>query len=456
MSLPSIISQHLERIGAQSHVRGLGLDDSLQPRDRDGLYGQYAARRAAGIIVRMSQDGGKAGRGVLIVGPPGSGKTAIAMGMAQTLGPDTPFTSMSGSEFYSHEMNKTEALTQALRRSIGVEFHEETEVIEGQVVDIQANKTEDGGDVIGTLVLKTTEMETEYDMESKMLEALSKEKVSVGDVITIDKASGKVTRVGTSFGAGREFDAHGPQTRFVPCPEGELQKRKEVVHTVTLHEIDVINSRSQGFMALFAGDTGEIRPEVRDQINVKIAQWIEEKKAKLVPGVLFIDEVHMLDIECFAFLNRALESRLAPVVVMATNRGISTIRGTSHVSAHGIPSDLLDRILIVRTKKPSKDEVKEILKIRASEEDVEFDFDEESEESPALDYLADISEVTSLRYCIQLITLSSLVAQRRHSAVVEEQDIKKVYDLFLDVDRSSEMMSRDFLFHAEEKDEDDE
>ena len=33
--------------------------------------------------------------------------------------------------------------------------------------------------------------------------------------------------------------------RFVQCPEGELQKRKEVVHTVTLHEIDVINSRTQ-------------------------------------------------------------------------------------------------------------------------------------------------------------------------------------------------------------------
>lgn len=34
---------------------------------------------------------------------------------------------------------------------------------------------------------------------------------------------------------------------------GELQKRKEVVHTVTLHEIDVINSRTQGFLALFSG-----------------------------------------------------------------------------------------------------------------------------------------------------------------------------------------------------------
>ena len=37
----------------------------------------------------------------------------------------------------------------------------------------------------------------------------------------------------------------GPATRFVQCPEGELQRRKEVVHTVTLHEIDVINSRTQ-------------------------------------------------------------------------------------------------------------------------------------------------------------------------------------------------------------------
>lgn len=45
------------------------------------------------------------------------------------------------------------------------------------------------------------------------------------------------------------------------CPEGELQKRKEVVHVVTLHDIDVINSRSQGFLALFAGDTGECSAE---------------------------------------------------------------------------------------------------------------------------------------------------------------------------------------------------
>ena len=81
------------------------------------------------------------------------------------------------------------------------------------------------------------------------------------------------------------------------CPEGELQKRKEVVHTVSLHEIDVINSRTQGFLALFSGDTGEIKGEVRDQINAKVAEWREEGKAEIAPGVLFIDEVKLYNLQ---------------------------------------------------------------------------------------------------------------------------------------------------------------
>merc|ERR1719394_715505 len=153
-----------------------------------------------------------------------------------------------------------------------------------------------------------------------MIESVVKEKVQAGDVITIDKATGKITKLGRSFTRARDYDATGASTRFVQCPEGELQKRKEVVHTVNLHEIDVINSRTQGFLALFSGDTGEIKSEVREQINSKVAEWREEGKAQIVPGVLFVDEVHMLDIECFSFLNRALESDMAPILIMATNR----------------------------------------------------------------------------------------------------------------------------------------
>lgn len=148
------------------------------------------------------------------------------------------------------------------------------------------------------------------------------------------------------------------------CPDGELQTRKEVQHTVSLHEIDVINSKSQGFLALFAGDTGEIKPELREQINGKVSDWREEGKAEIVPGVLFIDEVHMLDIECFSFLNRALESELAPLVVMASNRGMTQIRGTKYQSPHGIPLDLLDRVLIISTQKYTDDEIKGIIRVR--------------------------------------------------------------------------------------------
>ena len=225
-------------------------------------------------------------------------------------------------------MSKTEALTQALRRSIGVRIKETTEIIEGEVVEIQIERPASGaGAKTGKLTLKTTDMEAFYDLGSKMIEAISKEKVMSGDVIAIDKTSGKVTKLGRSFTRVHDYDAMGQDQRFVHCPSGELQQRKEVVHTVSLHEIDVINSRTQGFLALFAGDTGEIKSEVREQIDTKVSEWRAEGKATIVPGVLFIDEVHMLDIECFSFLNAALESEMAPIVILATNRGISTIRG---------------------------------------------------------------------------------------------------------------------------------
>jgi RuvB-like protein 2 len=189
----------------------------------------------------MIQDGKIAGRGVLLAGQPGTGKTAIAMGMAKALGDETPFAMMAASEIFSLEMSKTEALTQAFRKAIGVRIKEEAEVIEGEVVELEIDRPEAGGvSKTGKLTLKTTEMETIYDLGTKMIEGLSREKVSAGDVIAIDKASGKVTKLGRSFARARDYDAMGPSTRFVQCPEGELQKRKEVVHVVTLHEVRLL------------------------------------------------------------------------------------------------------------------------------------------------------------------------------------------------------------------------
>jgi hypothetical protein len=48
-----------------------------------------------------------------------------------------------------------------------------------------------------------------------MIDALQKEKVTAGDVITIDKASGRISKLGRSFTRSRDYDAMGAQTRFV-------------------------------------------------------------------------------------------------------------------------------------------------------------------------------------------------------------------------------------------------
>ena len=110
----------------------------------------------------------------------------------------------------------------------------------------------------------------------------------------------------------------------------------------------------------------------------------------------------MLDIEAFAFLNRALESIISPYVVLASNRGLCTIRGTANEpgwghsggegidSPHGVSIDPLDRCMIVRTLPYSRDEIETVLGRRIRVEEL-------SVKDEALVKLADDGVRTSLR-----------------------------------------------------------
>lgn len=434
------ITQTFERISAHSHIRGLGLDENLKAKDvADGLVGQKKAREAAGIIVRLIQSGKMAGRGILMAGPPGTGKTAIAVAISKELGRDIPFVHISASEFYSAEMKKTEALIQAMRKAIGVRIRETRTVLEGEVVGLDYNMVPNPYNPTqkvpesATLTLATKDEKRTFSVGGRLALQFISQGIEVGDVIVIDKETGRIGKLGKSEKAKKKYDIGDYDV--VEVPAGKVEKEKEFEYVVTLHDLDEANARRTSIFSLFSPPSREVDNEVRQAVDEQVKKLVEEGRAELVPGVLFIDETHLMDIELFAFMNRAMESEMAPIIILASNRGFSRIRGTDITAPHGIPLDLLDRLLIITTEPYSRDEIKTIIEIRAAESGMML-----SDE--AMDRLTDIGEKTSLRYAVQLLAPAFEFARMRNSGKVELEDVERAASIFADVSQSSAYLKK--------------
>ncbi|KAJ8370554.1 hypothetical protein SKAU_G00105820 [Synaphobranchus kaupii] len=469
-----------QRIASHSHVKGLGLDEAGNAKQSaSGLVGQETAREACGIIVELIRSKKMAGRAVLLAGPPGTGKTAMALAMAQELGNKVPFCPMVGSEVYSTEIKKTEVLMENFRRAIGLRIKETKEVYEGEVMELTPCETENPmggyGKTISHVIigLKTGKGTKQLKLDPSIYESLQKERVEVGDVIYIEANSGAVKRQGRCDTFATEFDLEAEE--YVPLPKGDVHKKKEIIQDVTLHDLDVANAR--------AAD------KLRSEINKVVNRYIDQGVAELVPGVLFVDEVHMLDIECFTYLHRALESSISPIVVFASNRGNCLIRGHL-LTTTGFPLDLLDRVMIIRTMLYTPQEMKQIIKIRAQTEGISISEDAlnhlgeigtkttlrgteghllttrdspgpagQSDDNPhhaiikiraqtegisisedALNHLGEIGTKTTLRYAAQLLTPASLLGRVQGKDSVEREQVEEINELFYDAKSSAKIL----------------
>jgi TBP-interacting protein len=271
------------RLGIHSHVTGLGLDKSLKAIDAaDGLVGQKEAREAAGLIVHLIRQGKRPGHGLLLVGAPRTGKTAIAVGMARELGQDVPFVAISDSEIYGLTIRKSEFLRQAIRRSIGVRIKETKEVYEGEVIELDIEKepypynpyVQVATGAIVTLATKdeTKTLEVGERIASKLLEI----PVRVGDVIEIDAETGWITKIGRAAGRGVTSKGKTGEYRIakiVEGPSGSVRKTKTITHTITLHDINIANIRShRGLLFREEEISDEIRQKVDEYLTLSTAE----------------------------------------------------------------------------------------------------------------------------------------------------------------------------------------
>ncbi|THH00165.1 hypothetical protein EW145_g7129 [Phellinidium pouzarii] len=435
------------RIASHSHIKGLGLtQEGLAAGDGAGFIGQTTAREACGVVVDLIKTRKFSGRALLLAGAPGTGKTALALAISHELGVKVPFLSycwLRGVQ-YAHLSAIKRVCVFLLNTKItyvaGLRIKETKEVYEGEVTELTPAEAENplsgyGKTVSHVIVgLKTVKGTKQLRLDPSIYEAIMKEKIVVGDVVYIEANTGAVKRVGRSDAYASSYDLESET--YVPLPKGDVHKRKQLVQDVTLGDLDAANARPQGGQdimsvmgSLVRSGRTEVTEKLRREVDRVVKGYVDQGVAEVVPGVVFIDEasnsnpfvlrgslfrfsanrisvlqVHMLDIECFTYLNALLESTMSPTVILATNRGKASIA--------------------------------KVLQLRANTEGLKLG-------PGVLERLSSEGEKASLRYALQLLTPASILGSLAGHTQIELDDIGEMNELFLDAKTSARMISED-------------
>lgn len=166
------------------------------------------------MVVDMIRMKKMAGRALLLAGPPGTGKTALAMAIAHQLGPRVlsvrnhhivgPLLSHERFRGVLQRSEEDGSADGELPTRDRIRIRETKEVYEGEVTLLTPEEAEDPlggyGKTISHVVigLKTSKGTKQLRLDASLFESIEKEKIQVGDVIYIEANSGVIKRVGRS------------------------------------------------------------------------------------------------------------------------------------------------------------------------------------------------------------------------------------------------------------------
>lgn len=384
------------KICSHSHINGLGLESGEPEYLSEGMAGQISARKSL-YVLKKSLEYGYSNL-VVLSGSSGTGKTALAIGLGKEM--KRSFSFVSVCELKKKGRNIYESLVQLSRKNIVIKMKESYEVVMGEVVEIKTDIKN------VSVTLKTTDMQSVFQIGEKMLLEMRKERVEVGDIIRINKTTGKFRKIGRSiFSMSNIY----PDANAVQCPEGELIKNIEEINEVTMHEIDMVNSKFNPLE-----EASKIRSEVREEVDREIKSMVNEGRAIVEKGLVVVEDVEILDLKDWVHFNSLTCLEFTPLILVLVKK----------IEDVNWPKNILEKALLVKTESYNEDEIREIIKIRCEEESVKLD------EVP-LKALTDIGLKHGLKYSLNLLTFTNFMISKKNTKITAE-DINKTSSLFSD------------------------
>nr|UXY86679.1 RuvB-like protein 1 [Cryptomonas paramecium] len=260
------------------------------------------------LIANSVREGKLKNKIILIIGPPGSGKTTMGLILSRKLGKKIPFTVMSGYKFSYSNFKKSNNIIQNFRKSIGIRLVDEIFFYEGKLISAKIY----GALNLVKINLKTSESNLCIKLFDSLYRKFVKSEIKIGDILYIEPKR-SIIKVISIMRKSSNIN----ECSFIP--NGKVFKKKIIIRDLTLNDFDTINL---GFKNQKLSKLSYVSNYLRQEVDRIILKCIQLKKMKILYGVFFVDEAHVLNVNNFWFLKKLSSLNFSSTLMLSTNRAV--------------------------------------------------------------------------------------------------------------------------------------